>query len=435
MDRFCFQRNLMIFFILCAGVVLGITPCVAGTKYFTGGPDLRVSLDATDELVPGTTVELPLLLENRGVITMEFANAFTLQPEYLPTTSMFTVVQLVPGDAPVKVKTKPQIVGEIASGMVVPASFSVEIPQDAKAGRYIMNAIVAYQYVPTIEQEGSADIEYYFRNEAVVRPVPIVIRPLVVLTVENVSSTRLYAGGEGYVTFRIRNTGQDTGSRTSVYLEPEGANPLTPFSNGVYIGDLPPGGYVEPRFKVAISENADPSQPCPVSLYAVYQDFEGNTITSPTVSTGVAFGEKVRFERTSLPSVIHAGETNIVSVTYKNTGTMTVYNAQARISVIDPFSSEDDTTYLGDMRPGDSVTALFSVKTDAGATVKTYSMDSEVGYTDFYQISHTSDNIPVILDVQTGSGARVIAAVLVLIAVIGGGVLLWFRKKKVADLK
>lgn len=434
MRRFSLQRNLLIFLVLCTSMGLCATPCMAGYKYISGGPDILVSLDASDELVPGSTVELPLVIENRGTITMEFYNEFTLQPEYLPTTAMFTTVGLIPGDAPVKVRSNPQIVGDIPSGMVVPAGFVAEVPQDATAGRYTMQAIVTYQYVPKVEQGGIDNIEYTFKDARVSLPVRVVIRPMVILSVENVSHTQLNSGGEGYITFTIRNTGQDSGGRTSIYLTPEGASPVVPFSNGVYIGDLPPGAVAEPRFKVAISRNADSSQPAPVSLYAVYSDFEGNTVTSPPVSTGVTFGDKVMFESTSQPSVIHPGKTDTVSVTYKNIGNSTVFNAQARISVIDPFSSDDDTAYLGDMKPGDSATALFSVKTDPGATVKTYSMDSEVGYTDSFHTTYTSDNIPVILDVQPSSDPLVIAGI-VLVVILVGGAALWHRKKRAADVK
>ena len=263
-------------------------------QYFTGGPDLSVSLDTSNDLIPGTTVELPLVLENKGVYTMEFYTVNLMQPEYLPTTALFASVQLVPGDAPVRVKSNSQIVGDIPSGMIVPVGFVVEIPQNAKAGNYTMQAIVTYQYAPQVEQEQRGSLEYYFKDIETSLPVPVVIKPVVILSVENVSSPHLPAGGEGFVTFTIRNTGHDTGERTSLYLVPEGASPVVPFTNGVYIGNFPPNGTIHPQFKVAISRNADPVQPYPVSLYAVYRDFEGNTITSPSVSTGVTFGERSR---------------------------------------------------------------------------------------------------------------------------------------------
>jgi hypothetical protein len=409
-------------------------PCLAGYTYYSGGPDLFVSLGAGNELVPGTTVDLPLVLQNKGTITMESYNVYTLQPEYLPTTAKFATVQLVPGDAPVRVKSNPQIVGDIASGMVVPAEFIVEVPQDATAGRYTMQAIVTYRYVPRVEQEALGTVQYTFKDANISLPVPVVIRPVVILSVEDVFSTFLHAGGEGYVTFTIRNTGQDTGNRTSVYLSPEGASPVVPFTNGVFIGDFPPGATARPRFKVAISPNADPTRPCPVTLYAVYRDFEGNTITSPQVSAGVMLGEKVQFERTSPPPVLHPGKTETFNVTYRNIGTSMVFNARARISVIDPFSSDDDTAYLGTLGPGDSATAVFSIRTDGGATPKTYSVDSEVEYIDAYRTAFSSDNIPVILDVQPPSNNWLIALVVLFALAIGAGVTWWYRKRA-ADVK
>ena len=105
-----------------------------------------------------------------------------------------------------------------------------------------------------------------------------------------------------------------------------------------------------------------------------------------------------------------------------------------RINVIDPFSSEDDIAYLGDIKPGQSATALFRIKTEAGATIKTYSVDSEVGYTDPYRTEFTSDNIPVILDVQQGSDTWIIASALIIV-IAGGGLFLWYRKKRAADVK
>ncbi len=425
----CLYRYLILMLVICAGTGLLTGHCLAGYKYYSGGPDLSVSLDSTNELVPGSTVELPVVLENRGTLTMEFYNVHVMQTEYLPTTALFTTVQLVPGDAPVTVKSNPQIVGEITSGMVVPAEFVVEIPQNAKAGNYTMQAVVTYQYVPWVQQEAAEQIEYRFKNATTTIPVPVQIRPVVLLAVEEITGTSLSAGAEGYVVFTIRNTGHGTGEHTSIYLVPEGASPVVPASSGVYIGTFLSGGVAQPRFKVAISRNTDPGQPSPVSLYAVYRDFEGNTITSPSVSTSVTFGRRIGFECASPPAILHPGRTEAINVTYRNIGKDPVFNAKARISVNDPFSSDDDTAYLGDLMPGESATAVFSIKTNAGATIKTYSVDSEVGYSDSAQTQFTSDNIPVILDVQEDS--TLLFAGFVLLFVIGGAVLyLWYRKTR-----
>ena len=428
MKRSCPLRYLILVVVACAGLGLCISPCLAGYGYYSGGPDLSISLDSSNQFVPGTTVQVPLVVENRGTLSREFYSAYVMQTQYLPTTALFTTVQLLPGNTPVSVKSNSQIVGEVQSGSVVPTEFTVEIPQDAKAGNYTMQAVVTYQYVPWVQQEALYQIEYTFKDGTTTIPVPVQIRPVVVLSVENISGTRLSAGGEGYVLFTLRNTGQDTGRLTSVFLVPQGSSPVVPASNGVFIGTFPPGATAEPRFKVAISRDAGPAQPSPVSLYAVYQDFEGNTITSPSVSTSVTFGRKTEFECTSPPAVVHPGKTETVSVTYKNIGTSPVYNARARISVIDPFSSDDDTAYLGNLRPGESATAIFTVKTTAGTTLKTYTIDSEVGYNDLSRTGYTSDNIPVILEVQEDPTPW-LSGIIVIIVIMGAGYYAWIRKK------
>ncbi len=423
------RQIVLVFLVLCTGAGFCIIPCQAGEKYFSGGPELFVSLDSSNELVPGTTTDIPLVLQNKGKITMEFYNYYTIQPDYIPTTAKFATVMLLPGNAPLKVKSNPQAVGDIPAGVVVPADFTVEVPQDAKAGHYLMQAVVTYQYVPVVEQQSSTNIEYYFKDEKVVLPVHVVVKPMVDISVENTDSKDLHAGGEGYVTFTIRNTGNDTGNRASIFLAASAGSPVVPYSDGIYVGDLPPGGTAEPRFKVSVSENADPTQFYPLDMYATYNDFEGNTVQSPTISTGVKFGEKVRFERTGPPSVLYPGKTGILSATYRNSGNTTVYNAQARISVIAPFSSDDATAYLGDLLPGQSATAVFSVKTDKGTTIKAYSVNSQIQYTNSDNTAFVTENIPVIIDVQPESGNWIIIGLL-LIVIILGGAYFWHRRKK-----
>ena len=348
---------------------------------------------------------------------------------YLPTTAKSTIIELLPGDAPVLVRSNPQIMGEVQAGQIVPATFTVEIPQAAPVGNYTMLARINYSYVPRIEQQGSADMTYYFKEEETVLPVPIKIRQMVIIAVEKVESNNLSAGSEGVINFTIRNTGQDTGIGTSLFLVPAESSPIVPFSNSVYIGEFPPESIIQPSFKVAVSGEAAPRLSYPLSLYAAYKDFTGAAATSPSVTAGVSFQDKISFERVNTSSVVNPGTKGTVRVTYKNTGKSKVYNAKARISVINPFSSDDDTAYLGDLGPGESATAIFSVKTDGKAMVKMYSGDSEVQYTDESGTVYTSDNIPVPIDVQDDPTPR-IAGVVLTILIIAGGAFLWYRRKK-----
>ena len=119
-------------------------------------------------------------------------------------------------------------------------------------------------------------------------------------------------------------------------------------------------------------------------------------------------------------------------MTYKNTGNSTVLNAQGLINVIDPFSSEDDIAYLGD-KTGTVCYRVIQDQTEAGATIKTYSVDSEIGYTDPYRTEFTS-GIPGNSRCPTGF-RHLDHRVSSIIVIAGGGLFLWYRKKRVADVK
>lgn len=426
MDRLGIMTGILI---ACIGIGLLITPCLAEERYLSGGPDLFVSLGSTSELIPGATAELPVAIGNKGTVTMEFYHPLSMQPMYPPTTAMSTIIELLPGDAPVLVRSNPQIIGDVQAGQIVPATFTVDVPHAAPAGNYTMLARINYSYVPRVEQVGTTDMTYYFKEAVTVLPLPIKIRRMVILAVDKVESNDLSAGGEGVINFTIRNTGQDTGIGTSLFLVPAESSPIVPYSNSVYIGEFPPGSILQPSFKVAVSGKAAPGLSYPLSLYAAYKDFKGADATSPSVTSGVSFQDKISFEPVNTSSVVNPGTKGTVRVTYKNTGNSRVYNAKARISVINPFSSDDDTAYLGNLGPGESATAIFSVKTDSGAVVKMYSADSEVQYTDESGTVYTSDNIPVPINVQADPTPG-IAGVVIVILIIAGGVFLWYRRKK-----
>src|SRR5512137_2350315 len=177
MDRLGIMTGILI---ACIGIGLSITPCLAGERYLSGGPDLFVSLGSTSELIPGATAELPVTIGNKGTVTMELYYSLSMQPRYPPTTAKSTIIELLPGDAPVLVRSNPQIIGDVEAGQIVPATFTVDIPQTAQAGNYTMLARINYSHVPRIEQQGITDMTYYFKGDETVLPVPIKIRRMVV---------------------------------------------------------------------------------------------------------------------------------------------------------------------------------------------------------------------------------------------------------------
>ncbi|HIH44683.1 MAG TPA: hypothetical protein HA257_06330 [Candidatus Methanoperedenaceae archaeon] len=122
-------------------------------------------------------------------------------------------------------------------------------------------------------------------------------------------------------------------------------------------------------------------------------------------------------------SAIAAGSEEAILVTFRNTGEKVAKEAVARISIVDPFSSTDDQSYLGDLAPGEEKTTVFRIGAKGSATPKTYSISTEVKYRDVsgnYQISE-SRKIPLrvlpassLFDLITGNVVIILAAVLVI---------------------
>ena len=125
-------------------------------------------------------------------------------------------------------------------------------------------------------------------------------------------------------------------------------------------------------------------------------------------------------------------------ITYRNIGDTTAYNAQARISAVKPFTSNDDTAYLGDIAPGESVTGVYEISVSADATEKDYGIDTEIRYRDTLDNSQISDSMKAKVTVQyTGSLGDIftspIALTVIVFAILIVGYLVYQRKIKNND--
>ena len=407
-----------------------IIPASAGDKFYSNGPEMSAAVQGTNELPPGLDTNIVILIENRGLIDMKFVKATDITPDYSPTTAKSVKASLMPGNCPLTVKSDPQILGDIPSGYYKPAEFEINIPQDAKKGSYELLLKVEYEYMYNADQSGTDEISYTFKKVSEVIPVKVIIKPSLHLRIESINSEELYAGGEGYVTMKIKNDGSDDGKETAIFIQPVGKSPVTPIEDSVYIGDMNSGDSVSVRFKVSVSKDADPTQVYPVQIYAAYNNYEDQIQKTAPVSVGVGFKGKIQFKSTGAPTVVRSGEDALVYVTYKNTGDSTAYQAEGRISVVDPFSSDDSNVYLGSLKHRASVQRAYEVKLTADATAKEYALDSEIRYNDAENNNYVSDSVKVLVNVEKKSDSTMlIAGFLVLVILVAVGVWYYSRKK------
>jgi len=88
------------------------------------------------------------------------------------------------------------------------------------------------------------------------------------------------------------------------------------------------------------------------------------------------------FEVSNSVGMLDSGRTSNVSVTYKNVGDRTAYDAESKIDLMYPLSSSRNKGFLGDVAPGESVTIVYPISTHSSALPKVYGMNTDVRFYD-----------------------------------------------------
>ncbi|MBR6010965.1 MAG: S-layer protein, partial [Methanomicrobium sp.] len=244
-------------------------------------------------------------------------------------------------------------------------------------------------------------------------------------------------GVEGYIKMDVTNAGAETGYDTVLRLKKTEGSAIVPTDASAFVGEFAPGETAHVTFKASVSNEGE-AKTYPVTVYATYKDKNGKEKISDLETVGVGVGGKVKFEITSEAGSLRPGQKGELVITYKNIGDTTAYNAQARISAVKPFSSNDDTAYLGNIAPGESATGVYEISVSADATEKDYGIDTEIRYRDTLDNSQISDSMKAKVTVQyTGSLGDIftspIALTVIVFAILIVGYLVYQRKIKNND--
>lgn len=397
-------------------------PALAGTKYLNGLPNMTAYLSGTNEYRAGEDIQISLVIENTGMSTEKQVAASVIDRDDLPATAKFVTVSLSAGNAPLVIKSDPQMIGDIPGQTKKTVTIHAKIDSDAPGGTYVVPVNITYTRFDHVAQYQVDSFRYYYVSDNVTVPVQLVIKPEVLPEVVSATTDHLIAGADGYINLTIKNVGSLDGTKASVKLAQNDNSPVSPVDNSVYIGDFPAGGTVSCQYKVTISDTAQ-NRAYPVDVFVVYQNDEGDYVQSRTETVGVDVGNKVDFVITSPPSEMSPGSKKTIQVEYKNTGNSTIESALARISAVNPFTSTSDVAYLGDIAPGQSAVASFQLTVASDATIKEYGLDSEIRYRDALNTTYVSDPMKVPIDVKNQTGLAGILSNSVLLSVIVAAVI------------
>jgi hypothetical protein len=412
-----------------------IAPALAGTKYLEGSPNLTAYIAGTNQYTAGSDIQIPVVIKNTGISTNYEVSPDIVDRVDIPTTAKFVTVAMGAGDAPVVIKSDPQMIGDIASQSQQTVTFSAKVNADAAGGTYYIPLNISYTQFSNVDQYGMDTFQYYYVPGNVTITVPLVIKSEVIPEVVSATSDQLVAGADGYLNLTIANIGSLDGAKATVEIVQDDDSPVSPVDSSVYIGAFPAGSTVSCQYKVAVSKNAE-NKTYPVDVIVLYQDDEGDFVPSQTQTVGVDVGNKVNFAILSPPVEMSPGSKRTIQVEYQNTGDSTVYSAEARISIVDPFTSSSDIAYLGDLAPGQTAVASYQISVASNPTIKEYGLDSEIRYNDALDDTYVSDPMKVSIDVENLTGIQGIVSnpvyISLIVAVIIGVIyaVMQVRKKK-----
>ena len=427
------QTRATLLILIMACIVAPIV--LADTKYLGGSPNLSAYVSGLNEFTAGSDITIPVVIENSGLNKYEEVSPNIVARDDLPNTAKFVTVTLSAGDAPIKIKSDPQMIGDIQGQTTETVVFSATVNADAPAGTYMLPVDISYATLSSVDEYTAAPMsQNHYTQNNVTLTMPLVIKAEVIPQVISATPNHLIAGADGYVNLTLKNIGSLDGAKATVTILQDGQSPIAPVDSSVYIGDFPVGSTVICPFKVSVDKTAV-NKSYPLNVLVTYQNNEGNFVNSRTETAGVSVGSEVNFAIISPTITMSPGSSKTIQVEYKNTGDSMIKNAHALISVVTPFTSSNAVADLGDIAPGQSAVASYQISVSGNAVTKLYGLDSEIRYRDALDDTYISDPMKVSIDVETLTGIQGILSNTVILSIIVAALIgiiyaIWYFRKK-----
>ena len=216
---------------------------MAGSKYMAGSPELSAYVSGTNEFSPGDDVSLTIIVQNTGLNEFKFVNSGIVDREDLPNTAKFLTVTLLPGDAPLVVKSDPQMVGDLKGSAVTSMRYSPpKLIPTPRPGIYTLYLNYDYTYLYTADQYGVDTIQYTYKTvNGTIHVSRSKSSRKSSVNILSATPDHLNVGTEGYITDEDPEYRSDIGQKSVVKILQNGNSPITPTDSSVYIGEFTPG--------------------------------------------------------------------------------------------------------------------------------------------------------------------------------------------------
>ncbi len=434
-------------------------PVGAGTALAAveGAPDLEALVVGGNEFQIGSAGELQIMIQNKGSFEGRVKGADDqvlaygygingMMVAYPCTTTQNLTLTLESKNPLIEIIGGSVYIGALPRSFVTPEplTFGVRVYKGADVGAYDLELKASYEYTSDVDwlnppsslpmvpdprayNPATYQPQFYFVSQERTEVIPVTIDVTgSYFEVVKSEGESLRPGATGTVRVTLGNNGETAYEVTAEVLP--GGN-FVPVDRASYLGTVDAGLRVTTEFKVAVSQDAI-SKASPLSIRISYRD-KGDALRESTVKVGVTIGEDIEFDivRTELDEPLEPGTQRVLSVSIENASDTDLHDAVARISAIDPFSSTDETAYIGELAAGETRVAKFKIGADGDAIPKAYALDVDMKYKDDNGNSYTSDAMKA--DVRIVESNRLSTQTAILLAVagiaLGGGAYLVVR--------
>jgi hypothetical protein len=422
-------------------LALALLASVAGTSApvlaaVNGKPDLEAMVVGSQELTVGQVGVIQVMVQNIGTFSGDVedpadqvmatgyltATGITLVPPC--TTAIGITANLTSPSSSIEILGGEASLGTLSRGMstIQPITFQLYIQQNAEPGTYKLDLKFEYQYLKDVDwlNPGGTTPQFDFHWGNRVQEEEISITVVGTYFSAVVTQTEgIRAGATGIITLNIKNSGAHEAYDVTAEIVP--GSSVSPIGQASFLGDMPGDSAVTTQLKASVPSKAI-AQNSSVDIMINYKD-DRNVPRQSLLTIGVMIEAKLNFEvqPVQVEGRLTPGSKAVITIPIVNTGDYAADNAVARINIVNPFatapfSTTDDTAFIGTLQPGETGLAKFRVSVDGDALPEPYVLEVQVEYFDSLGNSYTSDTIRVTVTVQQPSGLSTLAIVLISLA-------------------
>jgi hypothetical protein len=420
---------------------LALLASVAGTSIpalaaVTGKPDLEATVAGSGELTVGQIGVVQVTVQNVGTFSGDVDDpadqvmatgyltptGITLVPPC--TTAIGVTVTLTSPSSSIEVLGGEASLGTLSRGMsaIQPVPFQLYVQENAEPGIYELELKFEYQYLKDVDwlNPGGTTPQYEFHWGSRVQEQEITITVAGTYFSAVVTQTEgIRAGATGIITLDIENSGAHEAYDVTAEIVP--GSSVAPIGQASFLGDMPGGSSVTTQLRASVSSQAI-GQNSSVDILINYKDAR-DVPRQSLLTIGVMVKAKLNFEVESVQveGRLTPGSKRVITIPIVNTGNYEADDAVARINIVNPFatapfSTTDDTAFIGTLQPGETGLAKFSISVDSDALPEPYMLEVQVQYFDSLGNSYTSDAIRATVTVEQPSGLSTLAIVLISVA-------------------